>query len=86
MNRLLSVLAFILFGTHAYAQDVDFGAFGDAGSLLTPSAPARVPRRTRRAPARGAVPTFLPGPARAIARRARESGSANDKGTGSGVE
>jgi hypothetical protein len=60
MNRRLSVLAFILFATHAYAQDVDFGAFGDAGSLLTPNAPARAGTA---APARGAAPARAAGPA-----------------------
>jgi hypothetical protein len=59
MKRLLSVLAFILFATQAWAQDVDFGAFGDAGSLLGPSAPAR---GAAAAPARGgtAAPNVPP--------------------------
>jgi hypothetical protein len=56
MNRRLSVLAFILFATHAYAQDVDFGAFGDAGSLLS-NAPARAGTA---APARAAGPAVPP--------------------------
>lgn len=65
MKQRLSVLAFILFATHAYAQDVDFGAFGDAGSLLTPNAPARgataAPARGATAgPARGAAPNVPP--------------------------
>src|SRR5262245_61103509 len=53
----LTVLAFVLFATHAYAQDVDFGAFGDAGSLLTPTAPARA---ANAAPARAAGPAVPP--------------------------
>jgi len=57
MNRSLSVLAFILFAPHAYAQDVDFGAFGDAGSLLSPSAPARA---ANAAPARALGPAVPP--------------------------
>ena len=45
MKRLLSVLAFVLLATQAWAQDVDFGAFGDAGSLLGPSRAAAAPAR-----------------------------------------
>jgi len=48
MNRVLTLVALLLLSSvAAYAQDVDFGAFGDPGSLLTPVAPA----------ARGAAPT-----------------------------
>ena len=48
MNRVLTLLALLLLSSvAAYAQDVDFGAFGDPGSLLTPVAPA----------ARGTAPT-----------------------------
>src|SRR5688500_20299636 len=46
MKRLLSFLMVSLFAVAAYGQDVDFGAFGDPGSLLTPGPPA----------ARGAAP------------------------------
>jgi hypothetical protein len=46
MKRLLSLVAFFFFGIAAQAQDVDFGAFNDPGSLLGPAAPA----------ARGATP------------------------------
>jgi hypothetical protein len=46
MKPLLSLLVFFLFAMAAHAQDVDFGAFSDPGSLLTPVAPA----------ARGATP------------------------------
>ena len=46
MKRSLGFLACFLFAATAYAQDVDFGAFGDPGSMLGPIAPA----------ARGATP------------------------------
>jgi hypothetical protein len=46
MKRALSVLAFVFLASNVHAQDVDFGAFGDAGSLLGGPAPA----------ARGATP------------------------------
>ena len=59
MKRLLGLLAFILIASHAYAQEVDFGAFGDAGALLAPSAPA-APAARGAAPGRGAVPTVAP--------------------------
>jgi hypothetical protein len=57
MKRLPGVLAFMLFATIAYSQEVDFGAFGDAGSLLTPVTPAR-----GAVPARGAAPAGPPAP------------------------
>jgi len=50
MKRQLSLVAFLFFGITAYAQDVDFGAFNDAGTLLGPAAPAA----RGAAPARGA--------------------------------
>src|SRR2546423_8091012 len=59
MQRLLGTLAFILWAAHAYAQDVDFGAFGDPGSLLSPASPAAA-RGATNAPARGAAPTPPP--------------------------
>jgi hypothetical protein len=58
MKRLLGLLTFVLLATHGYAQDVDFGAFGDAGSLLSPAAPAA--RGAAPAPARGAAPVAPP--------------------------
>ena len=67
MKRRLGLLAFLLFTAQAYAQDVDFGAFGDAGSLLTPSAPAR---GAAAAPARGAAPApTVPPPDRLVRLR-----------------
>ena len=67
MKRLLSVLAFVLFATQAWAQDVDFGAFGDAGSLLGPSGPAR---GAAAAPARGgAAAPNVPPPDRLVRLR-----------------
>ena len=51
MKQSLCLLACLLVGATAYAQDVDFGAFGDAGSMLGPVAPAA----RGAAPARGAV-------------------------------
>jgi len=62
MHRLLrlpAALAFILLASHAFAQDVDFGAFGDPGSLLSPASPAAA-RGAANAPARGAVPAPPP--------------------------
>jgi hypothetical protein len=57
MKRALSLpVAFLLFGVAAYAQDVDFGAFDDPGSLLTPIAPAS----RGAAPARGAAAPAAP--------------------------
>ena len=57
MKRLPVLLTFLLLAMRANAQDVDFGAFGDAGSLLTPTAPAR---GATPAPARGAAPNVPP--------------------------
>ena len=51
MKQSLCLLACLLVAATAYAQDVDFGAFGDAGSMLAPVAPAA----RGAAPARGAV-------------------------------
>ena len=65
MNRALTLLALLLLcSVAAYAQDVDFGAFGDPGSLLTPVAPAA--RGT--APTRGAA-TPAPPPDRLVRLR-----------------
>ena len=65
MNRVLTLLALLLLlSVAAYAQDVDFGAFGDPGSLLTPVAPAA--RGT--APARGGA-TPAPPPDRLVRLR-----------------
>ena len=65
MNRVLTLLALLLLlSVTAYAQDVDFGAFGDPGSLLTPVAPAA--RGT--APTRGAA-TPAPPPDRLVRLR-----------------
>jgi len=65
MNRVLTLLALLLLlSVTAYAQDVDFGAFGDPGSLLTPVAPAA--RGT--APARGGA-TPAPPPDRLVRLR-----------------
>jgi len=67
MKRLLILLALVLIATQAYAQDVDFGAFGDAGSLLGPSAPAR---GATAAPARGgAAAPNVPPPDRLVRLR-----------------
>ena len=55
MRRRWGLLAFIFLANNAHAQDVDFGAFGDAGSLLGGPAPA----------ARGAAPAR--GPAAPVA-------------------
>jgi len=64
MKRRLSVLAFVLFATQAWAQDVDFGAFGDAGSLLGPA------RGAAAAPARGgAAAPNVPPPDRLVRLR-----------------
>src|SRR5262245_16622081 len=57
MKYLLGSLAFLLLASSAFAQEVDFGAFGDPGSLLSPSAPARGAATT---PARGAAPAPPP--------------------------
>ena len=64
MRQSFSVLVCVLLATAAYAQDVDFGAFADPGSLLGP-APAAA-RGT--APARGA-PTTAPRPDRLVRLR-----------------
>ena len=64
MRQSFSVLVCVLLATAAYAQDVDFGAFADPGSLLGP-APAAA-RGT--APARGAAPT-APRPDRLVRLR-----------------
>src|SRR4029434_9593461 len=58
MRQSFSVLVCVLLATAAYAQDVDFGAFGDPGSLLGPSSPS--PAAARGAPARGAAPAPPP--------------------------
>jgi hypothetical protein len=65
MKRLPVLLTFLLLAMRANAQDVDFGAFGDAGSLLTPTAPAR---GATPAPARGAAPN-VPAPDRLVRLR-----------------
>jgi len=65
MKRCFSLMALFLFGTWAHAQDVDFGAFGDPGSLLGPVAPAA---RGGAAPARG-VATPPPPPDRLVRLR-----------------
>lgn len=65
MKRCFSLMALFLLGTSAYAQDVDFGAFGDAGSLLGPVAPAP---RGAPGPARGAA-TPIPPPDRLVRLR-----------------
>src|SRR4029453_13248841 len=53
MRQSFSVLVCVLLATAAYAQDVDFGAFGDPGGLLGPGSPSPAPRGA--APARGAA-------------------------------
>jgi hypothetical protein len=63
MKQVLSLLACLLFGTVAYAQDVDFGAFDEPGPLL---APAPVGRGA--APARG-VAAPAPPPDRLVRLR-----------------
>jgi len=57
-------MALFFVATAAHAQDVDFGAFGDPGSLLTPVPPAA----RGAAPARGAV-TPPPPPDRLVRLR-----------------
>src|SRR5262245_3123433 len=64
MKRQVSLAAFLFFGITAYAQDVDFGAFNDAGSLLGPVAPAG----RGAAPARGGA-TPAPPPDRLVRLR-----------------
>jgi hypothetical protein len=64
MKRQLSLVAFFFLGVTAYAQDVDFGAFNDAGSLLGPAAPAA----RGAAPARGTA-TPAPPPDRLVRLR-----------------
>src|SRR5262245_35841123 len=56
MKRLLGFMAFFFVGIAAQAQDVDFGAFADPGSLLGPTAPAG----RGATPPRGAVPAPTP--------------------------
>ncbi len=59
MRVILGVIGIIVFCSALHAQDVDFGAFGDPGSLLSPSAPAA--SRGAAAPAaRGAAPAPPP--------------------------
>jgi hypothetical protein len=65
MKRQLSLVALFFFGITAYAQDVDFGAFNDAGNLLGPAPAAR-----GAAPARGAG---IPAPAPDRLVRLREA-------------
>jgi hypothetical protein len=65
MKRFLGLLTFVLLASHAYAQEVDFGAFGDAGSLLSGGAP---PAARGANPARGAAPA-LPPPDRLVRLR-----------------
>jgi len=64
MKVVFSVIGSVLLCTALQAQDVDFGAFGDAPSLLAPSAPAArgaAPAARGAAPAaRGAVPAPPP--------------------------
>ena len=64
MKRSFCFLACFLFAATAYAQDVDFGAFGDPGSMLGPVAPAA----RGAAPARGAA-TPPPPPDRLVRLR-----------------
>ena len=64
MRRSICFLACFLFAATAYAQDVDFGAFGDPGSMLGPVAPAA----RGAAPARGAA-TPPPPPDRLVRLR-----------------
>src|SRR5262249_18263850 len=51
--EFLILLPFLIFANAAYAQDVDFGAFADPGSLLGPTA-------ARGAAPRGAAPAPAP--------------------------
>jgi len=54
MMRVIPFASLLLFAVSASAQDVDFGAFGDPGSLLGPTSAARgatPPRGTAPAPA-----------------------------------
>ena len=53
MKRSLPLLLIALLAVPAFAQDVDFGAFGDPGSLLTPTPP---PAARGATPPRGAAP------------------------------
>ena len=64
MKRSVTLLALILLASPAFSQDVDFGAFGDPGSLLTPIAPAA----RGATPARG-TPTPVPPPDRLVRLR-----------------
>ena len=66
MRQSFSVLVCVLLATAAYAQDVDFGAFGDPGTLLGPGSPAPAAARGA-APARGA--TVAPPPDRLVRLR-----------------
>ena len=67
MKQALGFVAFLLLSVSAHAQDVDFGAFGDPGSLLGPSAPSPAARGGA-APARGAA-TPAPPPDRLVRLR-----------------
>lgn len=57
MRQSFSVLVCVLLATAAYAQDVDFGAFADPGSLLGPAGSPAPAAARGTAPARGAAPT-----------------------------
>jgi hypothetical protein len=52
MNRAVLIIALVLLGRPAFAQDIDLGLAGDAGGLLNIPAPAG----NRGAPARGGTP------------------------------
>ena len=67
MKQALGLVAFLLLAVGAaHAQDVDFGAFGDPGSLLGPTASPAAARGA--APARGAA-TPTPPPDRLVRLR-----------------
>jgi hypothetical protein len=53
MKRFVPSLIIVLLAVPAFGQDVDFGAFGDPGSLLTPTPP---PAARGATPPRGAAP------------------------------
>src|SRR6185436_19712978 len=59
MRIVLGVICIVLLCSALHAQDVDFGAFGDAGAMLAPSAPAAARGATAPA-ARGAAPAPPP--------------------------
>ena len=65
MGLLALTVAFAITAHTALAQEVDFGAFSDAGALLTPVAPARGATPA----ARGAATPALPPPDRLVRLR-----------------